>query len=178
MEKRNVARVEIFGFFFIVIIGSLLHFVFEWSGGRTWVAIFAAVNESTWEHLKLVFYPALVFSILEYPFLKRKTSNFFFAKIVSFYVMPIVIIVLFYGYLAIFKEDSLFWDILVFVVAVAAGQYANFKILTMKKLDRKYKIISIILFFLILVPFLTLTYFPPQNILFKDPLTGGFGIIK
>lgn len=176
-QKRKIFKLEFVGFIFIVLAGSLLHFVFEWSGGRTWVAIFAAVNESTWEHLKLAFFPALLYATFEYPFLK-KNVNFFFAKVISFYVMPIAIILLFYGYLAVFKENSLFWDILTFVLAVAVGQFISYRIIVSKISGEKIRIISALLFLIILVSFLTLTYFPPKNFLFKDPITGGFGIIK
>lgn len=178
MDKRKVARAEFIGFLFIVITGSLLHFVFDWSYGKSWVALFAAVNESTWEHLKLAFFPAALFSIIEYPFLKDKIKNFLLAKTVSFYAMPVVIIALFYGYLFLFKEDSLFWDIFIFILAVAIGQLLSYRILTTEKAFKKYKTISIIMLLIISISFITLTYFAPRNFLFKDPVTGGFGIIK
>lgn len=176
-QKRKIFKLELVGFIFIVLAGSLLHFVFEWSGNNPVVAIFAAVNESTWEHLKLAFFPALLYAAFEYPFLK-KDVNFFFAKVISFYVMPIAIILLFYGYLAVFKEDSLFWDILTFILAVAIGQLVSFIVLTKGRLNTHNRLLSLILFLLILIPFMLLTYFPIRNFLFKDPITGGFGILK
>ena len=44
-----------------LILGTLLHFTYEWSGENPIIALFSAVNESIWEHLKLAFYP--MFSI-------------------------------------------------------------------------------------------------------------------
>ena len=38
---------------FISVIGTLLHFMYEWSGHNKVVSLFAAVNESTWEHIKI-----------------------------------------------------------------------------------------------------------------------------
>ncbi|MGB9693407.1 MAG: DUF6512 family protein [Fervidobacterium sp.] len=179
MEPRakKIFKLEFVGFIFIVLAGSLMHFVFEWSGNNPVVAVVAAVNESTWEHLKLAFFPALLYAAFEYPLLK-KNANFFFAKVISFYVMPIAIILLFYGYLAVFKEGSLFWDILTFVLAVAAGQFASFIVLTKGRLNTHNRLLSLILFFLIFIPFMVLTYFPIRNFLFRDPITGGFGILK
>lgn len=50
-------RLNLFRFIFISILGVLLHFTYEWSGDNPAVGLFSAVNESTWEHLKLIFFP-------------------------------------------------------------------------------------------------------------------------
>ena len=44
-------------------MGTLLHFLFDWTGGNAVVALFSAVNESIWEHLKLLFYPMVLFAV-------------------------------------------------------------------------------------------------------------------
>jgi hypothetical protein len=175
-SRKSVLKWEIAGFFFIVVVGSMLHFVFEWSGRLSWVALFAAVNESTWEHLKLAFFPALIFALIEYPFIRNKVKNFSVAKTLSFYVMPLVIIVLFYLYLAIFHKDSLFWDIFIFVFAIAIGQVISYRILVAKQFSKQISSFFRVLFVIILVIFLLLTYFPPHNFLFKDPISGGYGL--
>ncbi|MGC8942565.1 MAG: DUF6512 family protein [Caldisericia bacterium] len=178
-ERKVIFKWQIFAFLFIIFIGSMLHFVFEWSGNSKIFAYFAAVNESTWEHLKLAFFPALLFSLIEYPFVKKYVKNYFLGKVIGFYIMPITIIVLFYGYKFIFKSDSLFWDIFIFILATFLGEYVTYKFLTKKEsLGKNYQILSIILFLTIFISFSLLTYFPPKNLLFKDPISGGFGIIS
>lgn len=57
---------HILGAIFTIFLGTLLHFTYQWSGKNNLVAIFSAVNESTFEHLKLLFTPMLIFSIFEY----------------------------------------------------------------------------------------------------------------
>lgn len=177
-ERKIILKWQFFSFLFIVIFGSLLHFLFEWSKNSIIVAYFAAVNESVWEHLKLAFFPALLFSIIEYPYVKKYSKNYFLSKTISFYIMPITIIVLFYAYLLVFKSDSLIWDIFTFIFAVFLGEFIAYKFLTKEKdLGKIYKNLSIILFLIIFVLFSLFTYFPPKNILFKDPITGGYGIV-
>lgn len=44
----------------IILGGVLLHFCFDWSGRRRLLAVFAPVNESVWEHLKMAYWPLLV----------------------------------------------------------------------------------------------------------------------
>ena len=59
MEKKKIIRFQIFSVIFTWILGTILHFLYEWSGDNKIIASFSAVNESTWEHLKLVFFPTI-----------------------------------------------------------------------------------------------------------------------
>jgi len=77
MDKK-IQKFEIIGAIFSILVGSLLHFVYKWSGSHPLVAIIAAVNESTWEHLKLGFWPLLFWGILEYFIFGKQIRNFFF----------------------------------------------------------------------------------------------------
>lgn len=61
----------------IVALGALLHFLYELSGCNKVVAIFAAVNESTWEHIKIDFV-----GIIRWLYLRRN-PNYFVAKLLS-----------------------------------------------------------------------------------------------
>lgn len=79
-ERKRVLFFELAGICFIIIFGSILHFTFEWAGHNPIVGVFSAVNESVWEHLKLGFWPAIVFARIEFKYLKKSTNNFLFAK--------------------------------------------------------------------------------------------------
>ena len=63
MQKR-LLRWELIGFAFTGAVGTLLHFVYEWTGGNPLIAAFCAVNESTWEHMKLLAVPWLVWTVV------------------------------------------------------------------------------------------------------------------
>ena len=62
----NIKKYCIIGIFFTVLLGTLLHFTYDLSGNSDFVAILSAVNESTWEHLKLIFFPMIVFMLIEF----------------------------------------------------------------------------------------------------------------
>lgn len=83
MKKNNILRFTIFSGIFVMILGTLLHFTFEWSGNSTFVASFSAVNESTWEHLKLLFFPMLLTTILGYFLIGKNYSNFLCARLLG-----------------------------------------------------------------------------------------------
>jgi hypothetical protein len=178
MEKRRILFFELVGIIFIIVFGSILHFTFEWSGRQAVVGVFSAVNESVWEHLKLGFWPAVVFALIEFKYLKKATNNFLFAKTIGIYLIPVVIMVIFYSYTAILGESILVIDILSFVIAVIVGQLVSYRLLTWKTLPYNLGRVSLIALILLGFAFVLFTFYPPQLPLFQDPITGEYGIFS
>jgi hypothetical protein len=176
--KRHVLKWELIGIAVISVLGSVLHFVFDWSGQWYPIGVIAAVNESVWEHFKIAFWPALFYAALEYRFLVNSVNNFIFGKAIGIYVMPVTIAVLFYSYTGIIGQEILIVDILIFVIAVALGQLTSYKILTSSKLPRWSDGIGLILIILLAVAFGLFTYYPPHLPVFRDGVTGSYGIVQ
>ena len=179
--KKQIQLWEIGGFFFIGLIGAALHFTFELSNfSNMVVAFFSAVNESTWEHLKMVFWPGVVFSLIEYSYIRDQVNNFLVAKAVSLFVMPLVIVVGWYGYTP-FTQRSIFQlDLLLFYIAVLIGQIISYKILTREPFSKRATRLSAAGLVVMLVAFSTFTFYPPEIFLFEnfDLLdTGQYGIL-
>ena len=82
MQKR-LLRWELIGFAFTGAVGTLLHFVYEWTGGNPLIAAFCAVNESTWEHMKLLFVPFFLFTMVQFIVFAEPLRSFFAAKAAS-----------------------------------------------------------------------------------------------
>jgi hypothetical protein len=143
------------------------------------MALFAAVNESTWEHFKLAFWPGLFFALIEYRFLKDVTNNFFFAKFVGLLAMPVIITILFYGYTSLTGTHLLWMDILIFILSVIGGQWLSLIMLT--RLETTQPVLQKIalagLTLMVLASSL-LSYYPLQNFLFEHPETGEYGILS
>jgi hypothetical protein len=158
------------------MLGSVLHFTFELSGNNLYVGVFSAVNESVWEHLKLAFWPALLFMLTEFFFLKDSSNNFVFAKTVGVYLMVTIIPAVFYLYTAFSGESIFIIDILTFVLAVMVGQLVSYKLLTTPKLFGKLAWLSLILLVILAILFVVFTFYPPQIDIFKDSTTGNYGI--
>ena len=175
-EKKSVLVYELIGMVFIIILGSVLHFTFEWSGNQPVVGVFSAVNESVWEHLKLAFWPALLFMLIEYVLLKKTANNFAFAKTTGVYLMVIIIPIVFYSYTAITGKSIFVIDISTFIVAVIVGQLSSYKLLTYKKLSENLNKVSLIALVLLGLAFVLFTFCPPQLPIFRDPNTGKYGI--
>ena len=178
MERKIIRNSHIAGAVFSILMGSLLHFTFELSGYWRPMALISAVNESTWEHLKLAFWPMLIFGIIEFFIYGKRTKNFFFGKTFALYLTPVLISVTFWAYTRVIK-DALIWDILDFALCVIIGYIVSYYISVSKKYFRVWKILSVIFFIIILAAFCLLTYYPIFKFpIFQEPIHGGFGIIN
>ena len=179
MEKNNVLKFQIFSVIFTWILGTILHFLYEWSGDNKIIASFSAVNESTWEHLKLVFFPMLITTIIGFLVIGKDNKKFWCAKTIGIILAMSFIIVFFYTYTGIIGTNFAILDIGSFFVAVILGEYAAYKIMTNEEYKLKCnKKIAIIGLICILLCFIIFTYLPPHIGLFKDPISNGYGIQK
>jgi hypothetical protein len=174
--KRPALKWELIGIAIISILGSALHFAFELSGEWPPVGIIAAVNESVFEHLKLTFWPTLLYAAVNYSLLRQDTHNFLTAKTAAVYVMPVTIIVLFYGYTTITGIESIIIDILIYIVAVAVGQLVSYRILVTKPLPPWLKWLSLALLVVLAFVYALFTFYPPHVAFFMDSVTGTYGI--
>ena len=158
-----------------IILGTLLHFTYEWSGENMTVGLFSAVNESTWEHLKLVFYPMFLMAIIGYFIIGKRSDNYWFAQALGILVAIIFIIVFFYTYTGIIGQNFAPVDIGTFIVAILLGELATYKLLISRK-SYNAELISIIFLIILFLSFILYTFNPPQIPLFQDPISGGYGI--
>lgn len=173
--RASAATWGLFGIPFIIVSGSALHFVFGWSGHWKPVAIVAAVNESVWEHLKLAFWPGLLWAFLESWSVRSNAGRFWAAKGLALVVAPLLIVSLFYGYTSFIGRNWLTLDITIFVIAVAGSQLISIWLLQSQALD-KLRHMGIGALIIQLTAFSTFTYFPPPFSIFEDTRNGMRGI--
>ncbi|MFC2014969.1 DUF6512 family protein [Chloroflexota bacterium] len=170
-----VLKWEIGGIIFVFTLGALLHFLFEWSGESAPVGVLASVNESVWEHFKQGFWPMCLYAVIEFRFIRNRVNNFFTAKAVAVYLMPLIMGVVFYAYTAVTGHHYLLVDILIFLVAIIAGQLTSYTILNLPKLARYTTVVSLILIFVLALVIILFTYYPPHLPIFLDE-TGFYGL--
>lgn len=162
----------------VTLIGSLLHFTYGWSRGNKFVAIFSAVNESTWEHVKLALSGLFACTLVDVWFL-GDNPNYWAARSLSFLVPITVIPTIFYTYTTFTRKPILVVDISTFLVAAFLSSWLFTTILEMRPVNESGEIISLITSLVVLVFYLLLTRFPlHKNLLFRDPVTGGYGYEK
>lgn len=167
---------QITGVIFTLILGTLLHFTYEWSGENPLVGIFSAVNESTWEHLKLLFTPAILFAIAEYFIYGKQIQNFVPVKVLSTFLGMITIVIAFYTYVGIVGQNFLWADIGTFVLGVLVTYWFNQRFLQTEFLSSTCAIgFGWIGLLLLAFCFVFFTFNPPHIGLFLDPASGAYG---
>ena len=175
MGKSTVIKNQfIFGWIFTLITGTLLHFVFEWSGNNKWVSLFAPINESTWEHLKLLFFPILVFLLFQILFLKRqniRVPNLMIATATSALSGMLFIVVSFYTYSGVLGYHVTWIDILIFALAVTFSYYQNYNLCNRYSVPNfTTTILGVALLLIITLLFFWFTFSPPPIALFQPPI--------
>lgn len=169
---------SIFGAIFTIIVGSILHFTFEWSKFNKLVGLFSAVNESTWEHLKLLAIPMIVYFVFEYFKYGKKHDNFIQVKFLSIIIGMFLIVSMYYTYKGIIGKHFVVVDILIFIIATIIAYYFSYKMIGKDFLvGHKVKVISLIGIIGIVVLLSVFTFYPPHINLFKD-VSGFYGIRK
>lgn len=177
-SKQIAFKWELIGIFLIIVFGSFFHFVFELFGRWPPVAIIAAVNESVWEHLKLAFWPALIFAMVEFFYLKDITKNFWIAKSIGIFLMPLIIVLFFYVYTSFSGHHILWVDIALFGFSVAVGQMLSFLLMIQKPFSSIIRALGVILLIFMILAFSFFSYLPPKLPLFQDSRSGQYGFLK
>ena len=173
--KRSITNWQFAGFAATVLGGTLLHFLYSWTNQSILTAPFSSVNESTWEHMKLLFFPMFIFALIQSRFFKIH-KNFWCVKLIGIATGLILIPVLFYTYNGAFGKSPDWVNIAFFVVSVAAAYFLETRLYKTDCLRCKSPWLAFAAICLIGASFVLFTFVPPQIPLFKDPLTGAYGI--
>ena len=127
-QRTTFKRMEILGIVLVCVCATLLHFTYEWSGENAFYGLFSAVNESVWEHTKLVYFPMLVYAVIEFFVLRPNWKRFFAAKAVALVFSSLMMVVVFYTYSGAFGVEILLVDIISLYVLTALGFLISFRL--------------------------------------------------
>ena len=174
--KKAIAYWQMVGFLFTAVIGTGLHFLFDLTGGSVIAALFSAVNESIWEHLKLLFYPMVAFGLIEYLVWGKHVESFWCVKLLGSLLGLLVIPVVYYTYTGILGISVDWFNIAIFFLAAGVAYWAETKLFT--KEFHCNQGVALALICLLAVGFTLFTFFPPHIPFFCDPVTGNYGFLS
>ncbi len=185
LDKRAILLWEIATFVVVMIGASALHFAFELSDFYTPLAVVASVNESTVEHLKLFFWPALIMAVVEHAFIKGHVNNYWWGKAVALLVTPTTIIISFYFYLGVALpltgSGYLALDIGTGAFGVLAGSIVSYRILTAPEKGVAYRTAGLIIIPILALLMALVAFYPPELFLFENffgyEYRGEYGIL-
>ena len=173
--KRAVWLWELFGFATVSLSGTLLHFLYDWCGKAVYIAPFSGVNESTWEHMKLLFWPMLAFAVIQSLFF-RDYDAFWSVKLRGMLLGLILIPLIFYTYNGVIGKSPDFINIAIFFVSAAIAYVYEVKELNLNRNLSPSVSVSIGILILIALSFIIFTFNTPELEIFRDPVTGAYGI--
>jgi len=186
MIKRRLIFWEIGSFIWVALAGSALHFAFELSEFWQPLALFSSVNESTWEHLKMYFWPGLIYALVQYTYTKDVANNYWVAKLVSLLATPLGIIISYYGYLSItlpiYGTGFFEMDLMTMVIGLTCSSILAYKIMVRPKINSVPKLYVVSAYLTLTAMFSTFTYYPPKIFLFENffgyEYKGEYGILE
>lgn len=174
---RSPFMFELAGAVFMILAGAALHFLFDLAGGRPALALVAAVNESIWEHLKLAFWPGLLWAGLAPRPAGLRRRNLLAAKGPGLLATAALIVAVFTAYTAILGRNLLALDIGTFVLAILIGQGLSVVLLTGGLMQRPaFRRACLSLLVLQILAYSLFTYLPPDHWLFIEASSGARGI--
>ena len=173
--KQKIAWWQFVGFTVTALAGTLLHFLFDWSGEALWIAPFSGVNESTWEHMKLLFFPMFIFAIVQSFFFKDR-PDIFYIKLKGILLGLALIPIIFYTYNGVIGKSPDWLNISIFFISAAAAYIYETRLLNRGAAVYKNTKLPLIALLLIASLFVLFTFKTPMLGIFKDPITGGYGI--
>ena len=157
--KEKLFWGSIIGFFFVCILGTVNHFLYELSGNNALVGIFTPVSESVWEHLKLLFFPFLIFTIGEFIVYGKHICGFWLSRFIGALSGMALISLLFYIYSGIVGKNILAIDILIFFISVFVSYLISYFLMEKDYECKKWEnIIGIGLFLMFVILFAVLTF--------------------
>lgn len=172
----NLKKDKIIAVIGIFILNFIFHFVYQLIPSSI-TAIFFPVNESIWEHQKLIFTSVVFYGIIDYVILKKfkvTFNNFFTSLFISaITIIPIFLII----YLPFFHKigPKMSLNIIVMLIAIIISQIISYYILKAKDC-KSANIVSLILIIVSYIAFAYLTYNPIKNEIFFDTKDEKYGI--
>jgi hypothetical protein len=168
MDMKGIKSYIIAGILFASVLGTFLHFAYTLSGNNFFVGLFTPINESIWEHTKLIFFPMLIYSLFLNNKLKDKYPCIYSATILSAVLGVLLIIVLFYTYSGIIGYNVAFVDISVFYISVITSFYVAYKLTLSCKINR-FDVVLQTLNILMICLYIIFTLCPLDIPLFINP---------
>ncbi len=165
---KHLKHYSVIGIFFVLITGTLAHFLYDWTGNNYAVGLFTPINESIWEHMKLLFFPMLIYSLFII-FKSKKiypcvTSSLFFGILAGTLLIP----VLYYTYTSILGKNFFILDIGTFVISIVIAFWLSYKLTLSCKLE-PYTHLLCFLTGILFICFILFTSNPPAMRIFEDP---------
>ena len=171
--KQSIGLWQLWGFAVTSLGGTILHFLYEWVGEAAWIAPLSGVNESTWEHMKLLFWPMILFAAVQSLFFKDR-RDFWCVKLRGILLGLVLIPVIFYTYNGVVGKSPDWLNIAIFFISAAIAYFREWRLFNSEQGRCKMPKLAVALLSVIALLFVVFTFWTPEIGIFQDPLTGTY----
>lgn len=176
MDNKKLRNWTIIGIFVIFTLAALWHFVYDWIPNGVTATIFP-VNESPWEHVKLFYFPAIIFYVVQYFIIGKNYKNFIFSHGLMLVFMPALTLGLFYFYRnALSIPESLMIDIIITFFCISLGSFSAYKMSISKREIKGMNYVTLIIVLVLFTVNSILTFYPPHKQIFYDKNIEAYGL--
>ena len=164
-----------------IFLGVALHFAFDISNQNTLVGLFTPVNESVWEHLKLILIPFTLSCIFFYFYSKKRFSNLFLITFLGNIIGMAITTSLYYIGTLIFTTDNMIFNIIAFILGISAAFYTLYLSIYNEGFfenSKESSLVGICALSLLFATFIIGTFSPVRITATLDPITKTYGIYK
>lgn len=176
--KKSIFYWQVAGILFTIALGVLFHFLFDITKQNVIVALFSAVNESIWEHMKLLFYPMFLFAMIESKFWEEEYEQFWCVKLKGILLGLLLIPVFYYTYTGALGVSADWVNIANYVVTTIIVFLFETRLFQKGRQCILRSEIALIGLCVIALAFTVFTFATPKMPIFKDPLAGTYGFYE
>lgn len=164
---NDLKKFCVIGFVVTTVLGILSHFVYDWTGGGFLIGLFFSVNESTWEHMKILFFPMFLFALVGGKRMERQYPCIYNAMFTGILVGLALLPTLFYTYSGVLGYHVDWANIAVYVISVLVAYLTVYRVAMVCK-NKDDRVIRIVMYALV-VAFMVFSVYPPEIGLFQVP---------
>ena len=171
----TLKKIKIINVFIVFALSFLWHFLYDWFPSFI-TSVFFPVNESIWEHMKIIF-GVIIFGSCISVFLMNKFKvkyNNLYVEIITKAIVGVIFYLLIFIPLYKLLGENMFISITLMLITYILVEFIGYKILSLE--DLNIKILPVILIVLSYILFALLTYYPRHNFLFFDEVNLSYGI--
>ena len=173
--KKSIGIWQLWGFAVTSLVGTILHFLYDLCKKSVLLAPFSGVNESTFEHMKLLFWPMLLFALVERLAI-RDRDDFWCIKLRGILLGLVLIPVLFYTYNGVIGKSPDWVNITIFFVSAAIAYLAETRWLYRNSVVCRNPRLALLPLLAIALSFVVFTFVTPEIGIFRDPVSGRYGV--
>lgn len=147
---------KIIGFFVVGVLGTLFHFAYDFFNRPLILSFMLPIDESIFEHLKLIFFPTIIYMLIDLKINKENRREYFISYIYNIFIANIITIVFFYTYYGMFGINVDFINIAIYFIAILSIFINLSEITTISRTK------AIILGIIMLASLIIFTYYKPN----------------